>query len=71
MSAAQATMAHSPRYEAHREAAWLDLIATADALCPELKAAPPQARQKTLAAVARALREAPGRGVWDCCRGCP
>ncbi len=50
-------MAHSPRYEAYLEAAWQDLLASLDALCPELKIAPPLARRKALAAVAHALRE--------------
>ncbi len=53
-------MAHSPRYEAHLEAAWGDLLASVDALCTELKTAPPSARPKALAAVARAPREPPG-----------
>jgi hypothetical protein len=53
-------MAHSPRYEAHLEAAWRDLAASVDALCGELKTAPPQARRKALTAVARAPREPPG-----------
>ncbi len=53
-------MAHSPRYEARLEAAWRDLIASAEALCAELKAAPPAARRKALVAVGRALREPPG-----------
>jgi len=38
-------MAHSPRYEARLEAAWRDLIASVDALCAELKTAPPRARR--------------------------
>jgi hypothetical protein len=33
-------MALSPRYEARVEAAWRDLVASADALCAELKTAP-------------------------------
>lgn len=51
-------MAHSPRYEART--AWPDLLASVDALCTELKTAPPVARRKALAAVARALWEPPG-----------
>lgn len=51
-----------PRYEDHLQAAWRDLAASVEALCAELKTAPPAARRKALAAVARALRE-PGRRV--------
>jgi hypothetical protein len=36
-----ALMADSPRYEARLEAAWRDLIASAGALCADLKIAPP------------------------------
>ncbi len=32
-------MAQSPRYEAHLEAAWQDLIASVGALCPERRTA--------------------------------
>lgn len=53
-------MAHSPRFEAHFIAAWRDLMASTDALCAELKTAPPAARHKPPVAVARALRELPG-----------
>ena len=49
-------MAHSPRCEAHLDAAWREFCATVDALQAELAAASPRARQKDLAAAARALR---------------
>ena len=49
-------MAHSPRYEARLDAAWCEFYATVDALQAELVAAPPRARRKALAAVARVLR---------------
>ena len=60
VASTEAHMAHSPRYEAHLEATWRDLIASVDALCAELKVASAAARRKALAAVARTLREPPG-----------
>lgn len=50
-------MAHSPRYEARLDAAWRDLIDSVNAPRAELRVAPPRARRKALAAVARGLRE--------------
>ncbi len=43
-AAVVARMTHSPLYEALLETAWQDLVASVEALCAEMRLAPPAAR---------------------------